>query len=137
MGKASRDKGKRGEREVAKLWDEAMPGSVVRRGGQDQAHTGDKSGDVIAPGWRIEVKRYARVTRGVLVNALAQAENDARANEIPVAVARGDRSAWVCAIRLHELVEVACETSGAVPGANPIVELPLGELLKIIRSGHD
>lgn len=142
MGKASRDKGKRGELELAKLWAEALPGVTVRRGGQDQAHRGEKSPDIITGGlFRIEAKRYAKITRGVLVNALVQAERDAMPGEIPVACCRADRGQWVAAMRLHDLVDLFhhnakghgfCAANGV-----PIVELPLSELLPIVREWYE
>lgn len=57
MGKASRNKGKRGEREVVKLLKEA--GFEARRTAPLQAHDGDNSGaDVLLDDkYKIEVKR--------------------------------------------------------------------------------
>lgn len=57
MGKASRDKGKRGEREVVNLLKEA--GHQAQRTAPLQAHSGDDSGaDVLLDNkYKIEVKR--------------------------------------------------------------------------------
>ena len=83
MGKAQREKGKRGEREVA---------AIARNHGFDGTHRGQQyrgggdSPDVIGiPGIHPEVKRVERLD---LHAALAQSAGDAAEGEIPVVIHR-------------------------------------------------
>lgn len=87
MGKLSRDKGARFERDVAKALREVfgedekvVRGFQSRGGGKEQA-------DVICPIVHPECKVGARPN---LKAALEQAESDAQPNKIPVAVCRWD-----------------------------------------------
>ena len=77
MGKASREKGKRGEREVASFLKDY--GYDARRGQQYAGINGDA--DVIGlPGIHIEVKRTERFD---LYGSLSQSKRDAKDGEIP------------------------------------------------------
>lgn len=90
MSKRSRDKGKRGEREVAGIireltgWDAQR---VVRQHDDDSDVMG-------VPGWCIEVKRHARVGRSNLRSWWQQAVRQAVAHETPVLFFRRDRDEW-------------------------------------------
>ncbi len=87
MGKASRDKGARFEREVAGLFREH--GYDVQRGGAMHV-SGAISPDVYgAPGIHIECKRYANLF-GKAYDFLAQASADSKKDEIPVVFYRAD-----------------------------------------------
>lgn len=89
MGKASRDKGKRGERELASKLREY--GYDAHRGVQYKG--GADSPDVTGlPGIHIEVKRTERLS---LYDALAQSKHDAGENEMPVVVHRKNDCEWV------------------------------------------
>lgn len=88
MGKASRDKGKRGEREFAKFL--TAHGFPARRGVQYQG--GPDSPDVVGlPGWHIECKRVERVN---LYAALAQADAERADEDKPVVFHRRNRGKW-------------------------------------------
>lgn len=89
-GKRSREKGKRGEREIAGILREhGYP--EARRGVQYSGRTG--AADVIGlPGWHIEVKR---VENFHLISAAAQAERDARDGERWVIFHRPSRKPWI------------------------------------------
>lgn len=84
----SREKGKRGEREVA---------AILRRNGYEgrrgvQYHGGTDSPDVVGlPGIHIEVKRVERLD---LYGALSQAKGDA-GNHMPVVFHRKNNCEWV------------------------------------------
>ena len=81
MGKPSRDKGKRGEREVASLL--RSYGYDAHRG--QQFHGGKESPDVVGlPGIHIEVKRTEAFR---LWDALSQAKTDA-GDKMPIVVHR-------------------------------------------------
>ena len=96
MGKSQREKGKRGERELAgKLRDH---GYDCRRGQQFCGTSGDA--DVIGlPGIHIECKRVERLN---LQEAMEQSKRDARTGEKPCVFHRRDRSEWLVTMRLED-----------------------------------
>lgn len=98
MGRASREKGKRGEREVA---------SALRAMGFDsrraQQYAGaDGTADVLTSigGTHWEVKRYARIGS---LRFLEQARRDAPEGSIPVVACREDSGPWVIQVDLKDL----------------------------------
>lgn len=107
MGKASRDKGKRGERELAGLLrDYGYDG--CRRGQQYCGGNGDA--DVVGlPGIHIECKRVERLN---LFDAMKQAIADAAAKagqgrrELPAVFHRRDRECWLVTMRLSDWIEI-------------------------------
>ena len=92
----SRQKGARGERELAKElrdW-----GYETRRGQQYSGAAGDA--DVVGlPNIHIECKRVEKLN---LEKAMYQSVNDARENEIPVVMHRKDRHCWLITMRLDD-----------------------------------
>jgi len=99
MGSMSRNKGKRGEQEVARL---------LRAAGYDVARTDQTAGarccDVDGPGlpaW-IEVKRGKQVN---VRSAYRQACNDTDGRE-PVVAWRDDRSEWMVSLRLEPFIRM-------------------------------
>ena len=87
-GKRSREKGKRGEREIASILREY--GYDARRGVQYKG--GQDSPDVIGlPGTHIEVKRTERLN---LYDALSQSKADA-GDDMPIVIHRKNNSEWV------------------------------------------
>lgn len=101
-GKKSKEKGKRGERELAKKLRELL-GVDARRG---QQHSGSPdSPDVVGvPGVHIECKRAEKFS---LYNSMEQSINDAGKN-IPIVVHRRNNKDWVVVVRLGDLPEL-CE----------------------------
>lgn len=99
MGKTSREKGKRGEREVA---------AFLRSEGYDahrgvQYHGGPESPDVVGlPGIHIEVKRTERFD---LYGALAQSKGDA-GKDMPIVVHRKNECEWVVVQPLKDWIEL-------------------------------
>ena len=88
MGKMQREKGKRGERELAGILRDY--GYNCRRGQQYCGTSGDA--DVIGlPNVHIEVKRVEDLR---LRKALQQSSRDARAGEIPVVMHRRNYEPW-------------------------------------------
>lgn len=84
----SRNKGKRGELEVAHLLQEH--GYDARRGQQFSGANGDA--DVVGlPGYHIEVKRVEKLN---IDNAMKQSIRDAREGEIPIVVHRKNGEPW-------------------------------------------
>ena len=103
MGKMSRDKGKRGERELALKLKEY--GYDTRRG--VQYHGGPESPDVIGlPGIHIECKRTERLN---LYDALAQAKHDA-GQDMPVVIHRRNDCDWVVIQPLEDWIELYRES---------------------------
>lgn len=100
MGKMSRDKGKRGERELA---------GILRGYGFDakrgvQYHGGPDSPDVTGlPGVHIEVKRTEKLS---LYDALAQSRADSGPEEMPVVIHRRNDCEWVVIQPLPDWIEL-------------------------------
>ena len=103
MGQFSRDKGKKGERELAKELSRAL-GVKARRGVQFQGSP--DSPDVITdiPEIHIECKRTERFR---LYESLDQAINDAGVNKIPVVCHRQNLQPWVVVLRLDDLKQLS------------------------------
>lgn len=96
MGKASRDKGKRGERELAGILRDY--GYDCRRGQQFCESNGDA--DVVGlPGIHIECKRVERLD---LYGAVEQAKRDAKEEELPVVIHRRNNCEWLVTMPLEE-----------------------------------
>ena len=94
----SRDKGARGERELADFL--RQHGVDARRG--QQFHGGPGSPDVVAdiPGVHLECKR---VEKGSLYDWMAQATRDA-GGKIPVVAHRRNNKEWVAILPLKDLL---------------------------------
>lgn len=110
MGKTSREKGKRGEREVASLL--RTHGYDTRRGVQYKG--GTDSPDVVGlPHIHIEVKRTERLD---LYGALSQSKGDAGA-DLPVVIHRKNDCEWVVIQPLNDWIELykAWETENESP----------------------
>lgn len=104
MGRRSRDKGKAGERELARLL--TAEGFEARRGAQHRG--GDDSPDVICPslpGLHWEVKRCQRLR---LYDALDQARRDA-GDHLPVVAHRANGRQWLAILDLRDLLSVLRE----------------------------
>jgi len=96
----SKDKGARGERELANKLKEY--GYDCRRGQQYCGANGDA--DVVGlDGVHIEVKRTERLS---LYDALAQAKHDAREGEMPVVMHRKNNCEWVVIQPLEDWIEL-------------------------------
>lgn len=96
MGKASRDKGKRGELELASVL--RSHGYDCRRGQQYRGGVG--SPDVVGlAGIHIECKRVERLD---LAAAMAQAVRDCAANRLPAVFHRRSRAPWLVTMRLDD-----------------------------------
>ena len=104
MSKASRDKGKRGERLLRDVW---------RSHGYDEAHRsgqfsakGESSADIegVDPRLHIEVKSgYSYKT---VYAFLEQAVRDAKEGQIPIVNCKMDRKEWLCVMRLDDFIEM-------------------------------
>lgn len=100
MGKASREKGKKGERELAGAL--RGYGYNARRGQQFSGKNGDA--DVVGlPGIHIECKRVEKLN---LYDAMAQSKADARAGELPAVFHRRNHSRWLVTMELDDFMMV-------------------------------
>jgi Holliday junction resolvase len=101
----SREKGAKGERELARKLKEY--GYESRRGQQYCGTNGDA--DVVGlPGVHIECKRVERLN---IYDALAQSKSDARDGEIPVVMHRKNHCEWLVTMTLAQWVELYREYS--------------------------
>lgn len=90
MGKRERERGKRGELEVARITNEELDIEDARRG--QQYAGGPDSPDVIGlPGFHLEVKRVETLR---LNDSIEQSENDAADDEVPCVVFRKNGQPW-------------------------------------------
>lgn len=100
MGKASRDKGKRGELEIAHILQEY--GYPARRSVQYNGFQGDA--DIIGvEGLHIEVKRVERLN---IEEAMAQSRRDAKGYEIPVVFHRRNNHSWLATLPLDDFIQI-------------------------------
>lgn len=97
MGKTSREKGRKAEGEVARLFRDHL-GIEVRRILNQYREVG--LGDL--EGWDgvlVEVKRYARVTPGLIASWWTETLNEAGEGDAPILAYRGDGQAWTFRLR--------------------------------------
>ena len=103
-GKRSRDKGKRGEREVAKIFQKA--GFHARRSVQYNGRPGTAADVVGVPGLHLEVKF---VEKERIREWYRQAERDATASpdkDIPVIVHRKSWDPWLVTLSLGDFIKI-------------------------------
>ena len=108
----SKNKGRQGEQELARVLNELL-GIHARRGQQYcglegnadvvlQKQIGNDNVDI--PGLHVECKRVECLS---LYEALSQAQRDAREGEIPVVCHRRNKKPWVIIFELDKLKDVA------------------------------
>lgn len=102
MGKSSREKGKRGEREWRTFLIEK--GFDAERTGWKQSHGGDEP-DVTHGIFAAEVKRHKRWWPQKVYDALEQARKTGA--KVPYHVGRGDNEEWLVAMDADTFVELA------------------------------
>ena len=96
----SRQKGARGERELASLLRNL--GFKTRRGQQYSGANGDA--DVVGlPGIHMEVKRVEKLN---IYDAIDQAKRDARDGELPTVFHRKNHAEWLVTMTLEDWVEI-------------------------------
>jgi hypothetical protein len=111
MGRASREKGKRGEREAAAELGEAL-GVAARRG--VQFHGGPDSPDVvIEAAIHVEAKRVESLQ---LYPAIEQATSDAPAGKVPIVWHRRNNKPSVVIVETARLVDLARAVVAAAEG---------------------
>ena len=107
VSKTSRNKGKRGERELALLF--GAEGYPAKRFGYAQSRDGSGGADVVAAGlpWlHIECKRYKKFMGSKLKAALEQSERDRKPNTIATVWHREDAAKWYVTMEAVELFRI-------------------------------
>ena len=105
IGKTSREKGKRGEREVARIFRDAGY-TESRRTSQYCGKTGDASDVTGVPGLHLEVKF---VEKEAVRSWYGQAVRDAEAadkGDVPVVIHRKTHSPWLVTLSLDDFIEI-------------------------------
>lgn len=97
----SRDKGQRGERELAEYLRQA--GYEARRGAQFSGANGDPDVVCSVPGIHIEVKRTEKLR---LWEAILQAVRDAKGGRMPTVWHRANRQPWLVTLRASDFIEL-------------------------------
>lgn len=124
MSKASRDKGKRGEREIATMLRDLYPDA--RRG--FQSRQGDDEADVECTPWWVEVKRVARNEQPRKAMEQAAAATDGR---VPVVFSRRDNTDWLVTMRAADWLAMATDGKRERDEARAEVER-LRETVKVL-----
>lgn len=104
LGRRSKMKGKRGEREVANIL--KSHGYNARRTAQYCGSTGDASDVVGLEGFHIEVKNVERLN---LWKAIEQSKHDALEagkNETPVVIFKRSREPWQICLQFEEFLKI-------------------------------
>lgn len=111
----SREKGKKGERELAGIL--KAHGYKARRGQQYCGTSGEA--DVVGiPGVHIECKRVEALN---IYTAMTQAVRDARPGEIPAVFHRKNREGWLVTMRLEDYLEERRERDEAAGYRSPVI----------------
>lgn len=100
MGKAEREKGKRGERMLVRFLRDL--GYECRRTAQYCGKSGDAADVVGLPGLHIECKFVERLN---VRQALKQAENDATVGNVPAVCHKTSREEWLVTMRLEDFMK--------------------------------
>jgi hypothetical protein len=98
MSRASREKGKRGEREFAEVL--RGMGINARRAQQFAGNEGTADLKTSIPGLHVEVKRRANIGAARFMD---QAERDCLPNDLPIVALREDRGSWLILVKAQEL----------------------------------
>ena len=107
MGSSQRNKGKRGEREVATIF--RLKGYTTHRGWQTRS--GQTECDVEGTPWWIEVKRGKKVN---IRAAMRQAKDDTDGRP-PIVVWRDDREPWMVSLTLEQFLALTGTAKASVP----------------------
>ena len=101
-GRAAREKGKRGERDVRDLFNRDFPSLNARRGA-NQARHGSYEADVEGTPWWIEVKRSARPSPRKALDQAIEASD----GRMPIAITWKDREGPIVTLSWKAFVELA------------------------------
>lgn len=134
VGKGSRDKGQRGEREVAKLLQPhvaelyAHHGREVPKIQRNLSQTQDGGFDLSGLPWfAIEVKNYAEVTTGKLAAWWKQTEKQATGGKTGVLIYRKTRSPWRVRFR------TGLQCGAQIVGTDTLVDVSLDDFVAWLK----
>tara|TARA_R100001594_G_C3959154_1_gene244893 strand:+ start:338 stop:706 length:369 start_codon:yes stop_codon:yes gene_type:complete len=122
MGKYSRDKGARFEREIANRLKEVFGPRTTRSSGQ--CFKGDLRADVDCPEIWVECKVGKRPNIKAALEQAEEAEASAKTGKSPVAICKWDRQEPIASMRLDyfiELLKIAYRGEGNDVGGNTLV----------------
>lgn len=113
MGKASRDKGARGEREFAALCREH--GYDAQRTAQYKGKNGGEPDVIGLPGIHVEVKRVERLN---LQDAMSQAIADAKDGTAPIVASKRNNCPWMITMLAEDWFEIYREYEAGRKGTS-------------------
>jgi len=113
MGKAEREKGKRGERELAR--ELRQHGFTNAHRSQQYSGEGENSADIVdaLPNVHIECKRVERLN---ISEAIAQAKRDAKSGNFPAVFHRRSNEKWLVTMPLDCWMEIYREYYSGMEG---------------------
>ena len=123
MGKYSRDKGARFEREIANRLKEVFGPRTTRSSGQ--CFKGDLRADVDCPEIWVECKVGKRPNIKAALEQAEEAEAGANTGKSPVAICKWDRQEPIVSMRLDyfmELIKIAYRGESNDDGGNTLVQ---------------
>ena len=123
MGKYSRDKGARFEREIANRLKEVFGPRTTRSSGQ--CFKGDLRADVDCPEIWVECKVGKRPNIKAALDQAEEAEAGANTGKSPVAICKWDRQEPIVSMRLDyfmELIKIAYRGESNDVGGNTLVQ---------------
>ena len=112
MGKYSRDKGARFEREIANKLKEVFGPRTTRSSGQ--CFSGDTRADVDCPHIWVECKVGKRPNIKAALEQAEEAEANAQTGKVPVAVCKWDRQEPIVSVRLEYFIKLLKSAYGGV-----------------------
>ena len=104
MGKASRDKGKRGERECRDIW--KMHGYENAHRSQQFSGRGESAADIEGVDPRLHIETKVGYSYKKVYDFMEQAKADAKDGQIPIVNCKMDRQEWLCVLRLEDFIEI-------------------------------
>ena len=133
MGRFSRNKGKTGERELAKELIRVL-GVSARRGVQYSGGPDSPDIETDIPDLHIECKRTEHFR---LYDAMAQAEKDAGPAKTPIVVHRSNRRPWVVIVKLDDLPNLVRRLEAAVRRNNEMGNSCLQTPISSLKENDD
>lgn len=104
MGKYSRDKGARFEREIANRLKEVFGPRVTRSSGQ--CFSGDTRADVDCPDFWVECKVGKRPNIKAALEQAEEARESSRSIKTPVAICKWDRDEAIASMRIDVFIQL-------------------------------
>lgn len=110
MGKMSREKGKRGERECRDIWKEH--GYVEVHRSSQYCGKGESAADIEGVDPRLHIETKVGYSYKKVYDFMEQAKADAKDGQIPIVNCKMDRQEWLCVMRLEDFIEIWKDKDG-------------------------